>query len=325
MLGAMSWIRQLNELCEQGPVHLGVAAHHLDAPRRRILDLARRHGWWFPYPDVIAPPGVRRAPWVREGAAIAHVRGGAPQAPRRCALGRWSAAALLGVGPGAPRPPDVLVPAERPPRTSRGLVVLRSRGFDADAVMKREGLPVATAPWIVRSCAPVAEVGLLTNLVIDLVQRRELELAVLAEHHARWSRYPGRAQVSEVLARLGAAGRTDSTLELQARHRLVGAGVPLDPGQVVVDPGDGVVRHLDLGIARIRFGIELDSMLAHSTRSQLRRDIRRSNALAMADDWCIVRATWEDLETGWEPFIATVRRAVREQSRRHLGVDWPTP
>lgn len=322
-----SWIHDLTELClRRGPVHVGIAAHRLGVPRRRILDLARRQRWWRPYPAVLAPPGTPRTPWTRAAAAVAHVRGGDPRDPVPCALGRWSAAASLDVGPGAPRRPQLLVPAERTPRSGAGPEILRSRGFGLDDVVSRGRLPVASPAWIVRSCAPVAGLQLLTSLVIDLVQARHLQLSVLAEHHARWSRSPGRPRVREVLERLDAAGRTDSTLELRVRERLVGAGVPLDRGQVAVDAGDGVPRHLDLGIARIRFGIEVDSMLAHSMRSQLRADVRRSNALALvADDWRIIRATWEDVEGGWEPFLDLVCRVVRDQSRRHLGVAWPPP
>ena len=120
------------------------------------------------------------------------------------------------------------------------------------------------------------------------------------------------------------AGRVDSSLELGFRDRFLSAGVPLDPGQVAVPRRDGGVLHLDLGIAAIRFGIEVDSMLAHATRAQLRSDVRRSNALAaIDDDWRVLRTTSEDLDAGWPDLLDLVRSVVSAQAQRHLGVPWP--
>lgn len=322
----MPWLRDLYDLCRavDGPVHVAVAARELAVPERRIRDTARRDGWWRPHRDVIAPPGTPVTSWTRAAAAIAQVRGPDPHDPAPCALARWSGAALLGVGPGAPSCAQVLVPAERRPRSERGPQIIRARGFGPDAVIPHLGLPVAAPAWLVRSAAAAGTVPLLTDLVIDLRQRGFLDLAALRARHAAWPRYPGRSRVGEVLARLEGAGRTDSPMELLTRERFYRAGVPLDHGQVAVDCGNGVTAHLDLGIAAIRFGIELDSMLAHSTREQLRSDVRRSNALAaVADDWRILRATWEDLDRGWTAFLALVRRVITEQSQRYLGLPWP--
>ena len=323
----MPWPRDLANLCRVlgGPVHVGVAARRLAVPERRIRRIARRDGWWQPHGDVIAPPGTPITSWTRAAAALAQVQGPDPAAPALCALGRWSGADLLGVGPGAPSRIQVLVPAERRPRSDTGPTIIRCRGFGPEAVTSHRGLSVASPSWLVRSAAAVASVPLLTDLVIDLCQQRFLDLAALRAHHAAWARYPGRARVSEVLARLDDAGRTDSSIELRTRERLVRDGVPLDHGQVPV-PCGLVTVHLDLGIEAIRFGIDLDSMLAHSSREQLRADVRRSNALASAtDDWRIVRATWEDLDRDWPAFLALVRQVIAEQSRRHLGQPWPCP
>jgi hypothetical protein len=326
--GGMTWRRDLGHLCRAlgGPVHVGVAAQRLDVPPRRIRDMASREGWRRPYADVIAPPGTPDTARTRAAAALAQVRGPDITAPRVCALGRWSGAALLGVGPGAPSRVQVLVPDSRRPRSRGGPETIRCRGFGPEAIMTYDGLLVARPAWLVRSAAAVAEVPLLTDLVIDLVQRRQLDLAALRAEHDRWGGYPGRGRVGDVLARLESAGRTDASIELVTRERLGRDGVALDRGQVAVPCADGVTVHLDLGIAVIRFGIELDSMLAHSTREQLRADVRRSNSLASArDDWRIVRATWEDIDRGWPQFLARVRRTIAEQSQRHLGLPWPRP
>ena len=328
MLSMMSWLRELADLCRArgGPVHVGVAARLLEIPERRIRRATRRDGWVQAHHDVIAPTGSPATSWARAAAAIAQLQGPDPAAPAVCALARWSGADLLGVGPGAPSRVQVLVPAERRPRPDSALAVVRARGLTADDVNLHRGLPVAAPPWLVRSVAAVAAVPLLTDVVIDLRQRGHLDLATLRARHDCWERYPGRARVGKVLTRLEAAGRTDAGIELRGRSRLVAAGVPLDRGQVPVTCGDGGTVHLDLGIAVIRFGVELDSMLAHSTRKQLRADVARSNALAsVAEDWRIVRGTWEDLDQGWPEFLALVRRVVSEQSQRYLGRSWPRP
>ena len=324
----MSWLRELSDLCRVrgGPVHVGVGARLLEIPERRIRRATHGAGWRRAHHDVVVPPGTPMSPWGRAAAAIAQLQGPDPAAPAVCALARWSGAELLGVGPGAPSRVQVLVPAARRPRPDAALTVLRARGFTAADVSDHRGLPVACASWLVRSAAAVASVPLLTDLVIDLRQRGHLDLARLRTQHDGWERYPGRGRVEEVLTRLEEAGRTDAGLELRTRRGLTGAGVPLDRGQVPVVCGDGGTVHLDLGIAVIRFGIDLDSMLAHSSREQLRADVARSNALAsVTDDWRVVRGTWEDLDHGWPEFLDLVRRVVSEQSQRYLGRPWPLP
>ncbi|GGI08036.1 hypothetical protein GCM10011354_27070 [Egicoccus halophilus] len=164
----------------------------------------------------------------------------------------------------------------------------------------------------------------LTILVIDLVQQRHLRLDDLARLLDEHPRFPGRPRIAAVLDRLEATGRVDAGSELAMRDRLTAAGVPLDPGQVRVVCRDGVPLHFDLGIARIGFLVELQSMRAHATREQLRGDVRRANQLArLPDGWRVVQASIEDLDDGWPDFLALVREVVTEQSQRWLGRPWP--
>jgi hypothetical protein len=272
---------------------------------------------------VIAPPGTPTDAHAWALAALARVRGPDLAEPRPAALTRWTGLAALEVRPTWPTAVQVAVPADRAPGSSRRLEVVRSRTYDAQSTTRVGGLTVLEAPALVRSLATVTELAALTDIVIDVVQRRRATLDEIAAEHDRWPHYPGRSRLGEVLARLGAAGRTDSGLELAIRRWLVAEGVPLDRGQVAVPCVDGVSIHLDLGIGRICFGIEAVSMLAHSERGQLRTDARRSNQLArIEDDWRVLAATWEDLED--RDFLALVRDVVGAQSQRHLGTPWPT-
>lgn len=307
-----------------GPVHVHVAAEIASLTPTAIRARARREGWWQPYRDVVAPPGTAITSLTWALAALARVRGPSRKTPRAAALTRWSAAALHGVHSGWPTRVEVVVPVDRAPECGRRLHVVRSRTFDASAVTEVDGAAVVPPVWLVRSLGPIADVQRLTDLVVDLVQQRQMTLDELAAEHERHRRYPGRGRVTEVLERLDATGRVDSRIELDVRDRLTGVGIPLDRGQVEVPCHDGVPIHLDLGVAAAKFGIDVQSMLAHATRQQLLTDVRRANQLArVEDDWRVIQATWEDLDEGWHAFVALVREVLSAQSLRHLGVPWP--
>jgi hypothetical protein len=171
----------------------------------------------------------------------------------------------------------------------------------------------------------VTRLAPLRSAVIDLVQQRRTTLEELWSQHDR-GRFPGRALLRRVLEEVDAAERTDSPLELRVRDGLIGEGIPLDRGRVPIPLRGGARIHLDLGIAAIRFGIEVDSMGAHSRRGQVTKDAQRANALARVDeDWRVLHATWEILERSWGRFTDEVREVVAAQSRRHLGGPWPRP
>lgn len=308
-----------------GPIHVHVAAEVCGLRPATIRARASREGWWQPYRDVVAPPGTRVDGRAWALAAIARLQGPDPHAPAPVALARWSAAAALGVGPGWPTRVQVVVPVDRLPVSGPRLEVVRSRTFDPRhdlEVVGRPGVAALGPPALARSLAAVADVPALTDVVTDLVQSRKASIADIVADHQRHRTYPGRPTLTEVLARLGAAGRTDSGLELHVRRELLAAGIPLDVGQVAIPCRDGRTLHLDLGIARIRFGVEVTSMLGHSTRRQLRVDAIRSNQLARVDDdWRVLQASWEDRGSG--EFVALAREVVAAQSQRHLGRPWP--
>lgn len=307
-----------------GVIRLAAATRRHELVLSTGQERARAEGWWRPFPDVVGLPGVVQdaAAWRR--AACLHVSDGREEA--LFALTRHSALHLHGLIRTAPTPTQVVVPAGCGVRSTSRLHVIRSRDLQPDDVVTQGGIEVATGPRLVRDLAPVVEIDHLRDVIIDLVQRRITSVEDIRDQIPRWPRFPGRLRMRTVLDQLAGAGRTDAGLEYRIRAGLTSAGIPLDRGQVAVALVGGGTIHLDLGIAAVRFGIEADSMLAHSERQQLLVDVRRSNALArLDDDWRVLRCTWEVLGAGWSAFVAEVREVVAAQARRHLGVPWPRP
>jgi hypothetical protein len=307
-----------------GVIRLAEAARRHDLVLSIVQERARAEGWWRPFPGVVGLPGVAEdaEAWCR--AACLHVSDGREDA--LLALTRHSALHLYGLVRTAPTRTQVVVPAGCGVVSTSRLQVIRSRDLQPADVTRRGGKPVATGPRLVRDLAPVVELDHLRNVVVDLVQRRITSIEDIRDQLPRWPRFPGRPRMRTVLDQLSGAGRTDAGLEYRIRAGLRDEGIPLDRGQVAVALVGGGTIHLDLGIAAIRFGIEAESMLAHSERRQLLVDVQRSNALArLDDDWRVLRCTWEVLGAGWSAFAAEVREVVAAQSRRHLGVPWPRP
>jgi hypothetical protein len=313
------------DACRQarGPVRLSTTAERVGLNPSTVRRRANREGFWRPFPDVIGLPGLDpdADAWCR--AALLYL--GADDRSTLAGVTRDTAAWLYGRRRSAPTTVSVLVPAERTVVGSRRLRVVRSRDLlSADLTIVR-GIRTVTAARLVRDLAVVGELSSLRSMVIDLVKGGDTTLQDLWAQHDRGV-FPGRTLLRSVLEQLHAAGRTDSPLELHVRGGLNARGIPLDRGQVPVPLRGGSRIHLDLGIAAIHFGVEVDSMGAHSHRGQLTQDAERANAVAsVEEDWRVLHVTWEILERGWQRFADDVRRVVAAQSQRHLGVPWPRP
>jgi hypothetical protein len=236
---------------------------------------------------------------------------------------RDTAAWLYGLRRSPPSAVQVVVPADRQVIGGKRLRVLRSRDLLHTDLTTQQGIRAVTGARLVRDLAGVSAEPSLRAVVIDLVQRRHTTFGALWEQHDR-ALFRGRGLLRRVLEQLDVAGSTDSPLEFRVRDGLVAEGIPLDRGQVAVPLRGGARMHLDLGIAAIRFGIEVDSMGAHSQRWQLTTDAVRANALAsLEEDWRVLHVTWEILERSWQPFVGEVRDVVAAQCQRHLGIPWP--
>ncbi len=305
---------------------------------RAVRAVAQRSLWWCPYPSVVGLPGSEVAgseAWAR--AATLHARGRTGDRARDVvALTRRSALHHLGVARSAPTRVEVVMHTSRFVAPQPRLSVLRSSHLCAADIMRVRGVPVVRGAALVRDLAAVRDVGRLRSDAIWLQHAGYLDLGELRRMYTRCERFAGRGAVARVLSDLEAAGRVDSPLEHEFRAAFAGAGILLDRGQVEVPvpapvvavgerPRGGGSLHLDLGIAVIRFGIEVDSMAHHSSPEDLRRDAERRNRIAqVAEDWRILHLSYADLDRSrWAGVVAQARAVIEAQSRRHLGVAWP--
>ena len=324
----MGW-REFHEMAERmrGPVLLGPTATAAGLTPEQVRRRAQAEGWWRPFPGIVAPPGtvIDDHAWMR--AAVLSAQGRAGQQDRDvAALAGWSAACWYGIRAVAPTRVQVAIRADRRVRSHPRLDLHRIRGLGGADVQRRDGVPILRGGPLLRHLAGRVDRGVLLEVAIELLHHRETTLPQLHELLARHRRFAGRATLRSVVEMLEGAGRTDSPLELEARRRFADDGVPLDRGQVLVPTDDGGRIHLDLGIAAIRFGIEVESLRWHRTRAQLEVDAQRSNAVVgCADGWAVLRLTWSLLHDGWPDFVARTSTVIAAQARRHLGHEWPRP
>lgn len=319
----MGW-SQLFELsvAAGGPVDLRAAAAASGLTPRAVRDRARREGWWWPYRHVLAVPGTARDGRARALAAVLHGQGGvAEPGAHAAAATRSTALALYGVQRSFPTSAEVSLAADRSLLMPPGLTVVRSRLLEPDEISTIRGVPVLRGGPLLRDLAAVRDRNALRATIIDLAQRGYVEVEGLPTFLRQQPPFPGKAVLRQAVADLVGAGRTDSPMEWIFRERLLVEDIPLDPGQVAVPGTRGM--HLDLGIAEVRFGIDLQSVGFHTLRQHLDRDVARANALAALEEWRVLYATWSVLEQGWSDFVDQVRGAVAVQSRRHLGLPWP--
>jgi hypothetical protein len=321
----MGWCDVLAaSVAARGPVLVRAASSSSGVSVRAIRARARREGWWQPYPDVIAVPGSPQDGRAWALAAALHAAGRTGDADRDlAAVTRSSALAVLGLQRSYPTRTTVVVPASRWLAARDRLVVLRSTLLRPDDVVVHDGVPVTTGFALVRDLAAVRERAALRRAVVDLAHAGHVDVDRLAATLVGSRRFRGIAIARAAIADLVGAGRTDSPLEFDVRTGLAAAGIPLDRGQVAI-PRTAI--HVDLGIAAIRFGIEVDSLAHHGDRRSLERDAARANLIAEAEaDWRVLHATWATLGEGWDRFVAQVREVVAAQARRHLGLPWPPP
>jgi hypothetical protein len=298
-------------------------------PARAIRRQAARQGWWRPFPQVVGLPRTHPSSgdWICAAAMHAAGRTGDP-ARDLVAVTRLSALYLMGVVGSAPTRVDLVVPAWRDVRPHPRLSVTRSSHLSPTEVTVRRGIPMVRPPALLRDLAAIRDVDPLRSDTIELLRRGDLHLEELTAMLRQSSRFPGRTRLRRVAEELRSSGRVDSALEYEARRRFSLVGIRFDRGQVPVPAPAGAsahwTLHLDLGIASLRFGIEVDSVRFHSPSDAVRRDAERANRLALlCDDWRVLHLTWWDLRERWPDFVAMTRAVITAQAQRHLGISWP--
>ena len=298
-------------------------------PARAVRRQADRQGWWRPFPEVLGLPRTQPSTrdWIQAAALHAAGRTGDP-ARDLVAVTRVSALYLMGVVDAAPTRVDLVVPAWRDVRPHPRLTVTRSSHVCSTEVTIHRQIPIVRPPALLRDLAAVRDTDRLRTDTIELLRRGDLRLEDLTAMLQRSSGFPGRARLRQVAEELRSAGRVDSALEYEARRRFSQVGIRFDRGQVRVPAPVGTSEHwalyLDLGIASLRFGIEVDSVAFHSSSDAVRRDAERANRLALlCDDWRVLHLTWWDLRERWPDFVAMTRAVITAQAQRYLGITWP--
>jgi hypothetical protein len=297
---------------------------------RAVRSQAARQEWWRPFPGVVGLPRTHPSTrdWICAAALHAAGRTGDPTRDL-VAVTRLSALYLMGVVDTAPTRVDLVVPSWRDVRPHPRLSVTRSSHLSSAELTVHRRIPVVRPPALLRDLAAVRETDPLRSDTIELLRRGDLRLEELTAMLQRSSSFPGRTRLRRVAEELRSVGRVDSALEYEARRRFSQVGIRFDRGQVRVPAPAGASEqwtlHLDLGIASLCFGIEVDSVRFHSSPDAVRRDAERANRLALlCDDWRVLHLTWWDLRERWPDFVAMTRAVITAQAQRHLGTTWPT-
>lgn len=174
-----------------------------------------------------------------------------------------------------------------------------------------------------RDLAPGDVEGIATSRPLTLVQcfryLPEAEALAVADSAARSGDHSALAECAAVMSgpraprirhfASRARGEADSPFESVLRclvDRV--SGCRFEP-QITISSVRPAVRP-DLVDQRLRIALEADSFEWHGSRSALRDDARRYNAL-IADGWLVLRFSWEDVMFDHGAVVATVAAAVR--------------
>lgn len=133
---------------------------------------------------------------------------------------------------------------------------------------------------------------------------------------ARAARGPGAARLRRVAAL--ADGRADNPFE--SVLRAISLDVPgLDVVPQVRIRGElGLLVRSDLVDRRLRIVLEADSFEWHGDRAALRRDARRYDLL-VANDWVVLRFSWEDVMHDQE-WVRSILMATVARTERKFGL-----
>lgn len=277
---------------------------------RAITARANRERWRQPHPGVVVLPGSTWDHRVAIAAAQEYLG-------ERAAAGGMSAAWLYKLVPQPPPVPHLVVP-HSVHLTTPGVAIRRSRHLTSGDRRRVHGLSVLSVTFLLTSLAAHMTTDRLRVLALDARQRDLLDIVDVAVRLEEMPRIPGRRRLVQVLKELEADG-SDSVFEFHVRQRLHDEGfVPSSEPVSVVLPS-GRTAHPDVAFVRERVAIECQGLLAHSSRRQLNRDARRDNAVALADEWLILKLTWDRFTHDWPAFVAELRAALTSRGPAGRG------
>jgi hypothetical protein len=193
---------------------------------------------------------------------------------------------------------------------------------ESDRVHRPDGIVVAS--WTRLAFDLAGDLRQLDHrsVVHQLLERRLVTVEELAAIGRRLSHPARRGSTTfrRTLATLDGEPHHDSHPELVLRDALVARGVPVR-AQVPVTRADGVVLHVDLGVAAARWGVELDIHPEHRSVEGHQRDSARVRSMH-GTDWQIEPVSELDMTS--PATIADALAALYRQravSLRVLGAD----
>lgn len=323
--GCVMW----KELARIARRHCGVIttrqAEACGISARTLQRRAAREGWIRLGRGVYLLPGHAVTDHVRMWAAVAAVasaHGTDDQTPPLVAVTGLAAAWLRGY---APRPRgrlEVVLPHGNVAPTVPGIRFIRSRTLRPDDIGAIDALPVATLARLAIDLAPLTTAADLRGLLIDARQQRG-DIDAVIKRVLDSTIFPGRRRLRQVLSEI-AGDRVDSVFAYLVGEWLRSHGFNPVPEYPIETP-TGLV-HADHALVDDQIVIECEGFGAHSRRSSLNTDAKRSNGLALRPDWCVLRMTWDRWEHERDDFLAEIRSAQETQRRllRALAAAQPT-
>jgi hypothetical protein len=266
-----------------------------------ILDHATRSGALMRiFPRTYLDPALVSDGWARARAALRYA-GPDAALSHLTALGVWKLPGGTGGcardctgGGGLPDPVHVLVPLNRRPRATTGLVVHRRRGFDSAGrdVVQRRGLATCRVEPSVIDSWPLLRGDTRRAAVIASVSERLTTPARLRTAVGENVNLKDRFELLRLVNLLDQGCRSE--LELWGYdHVFSGPDMPPIVRNLRVRVGQRSV-YLDAYCPRSRVNFELDGAKWHSSRAARERDARRDAALA-AMGIMVVRFTHDQL------------------------------
>jgi very-short-patch-repair endonuclease len=209
-------------------------------------------------------------------------------------LSHASAAALWGLTPSVPQPPDVTVP-----RSSRSTPCLRRHcSFLApDEVAKKNAIPVTCVARTLFDMAGQSKPWEFERLVREAEFLKLPQAPSLTELYTRHPRRRGARLVRLTLEGLSefGSGATRSPLEDRFLRFVRRAGLPMPETNVRLQFA-GVIYEVDCLWRKAGVIVELDGHMAHGTRAAFEGDRERDRRMQVAG-WRVIRVTWRQLQT----------------------------
>lgn len=293
----MRWQRLAAVAAQQHGVVALPQLLELGFSRTTISRLATERAWARPHAGVYVLPGSSRSFAQRVVAAQLAL-------PVPSVVTGAAAAHLYGVRP-APDVIHLLVGEHDRPMAPEGTYLTRTRTLLRSEITGLDGITLATGARMVIDYAAHHQPSEVRSLLIDARQRRLVDLDRLEQRLQNIGPVRGRGMMKR-LVREQRAVQSDSMFEDTLRGLIDRSGLPAPAPHPWPAQCGPRVLHIDIAWPERMVGIEADGFAFHQTRTDLERDHRRLNDLALAG-WTILRVGWERIERDPDGFTDELR------------------